>query len=125
MGSHPILASSPEEEIPFMVNWLTTLCGILTAIGVAGAGIPACTPEMTAVCMPAEYKWIFAVLAGLGAVSLGAAAKDARVHSTIDEVEKSTIEKQVDDARKQVAKQDGISAVRKDITKDIREGREK
>lgn len=64
-----------------MVNWITTIGGLLLAFGL-GANQVADIPQ--------EYRWIFALMAAAGAIVLGGGAKDARVHSTADEVNVAT-----------------------------------
>ena len=64
-----------------MVNWLTTLGGVLAAMGSAGATLA-----------PEEWRWVFAVFfAPAGLILLGASAKDARTHSTAEEVHAATV----------------------------------
>jgi hypothetical protein len=63
-----------------MNNWKTTLGGLLVALGMARSSIPA------------KYQWI-AELAGVaGGALVGMTAKDFDNHSTVQEVEKATVE---------------------------------
>jgi|KBSMisStaDraftv2_1062788.scaffolds.fasta_scaffold5205297_2 hypothetical protein len=64
-----------------MTSWLTTLGGIMAAIGLVGTQVSE---------VPPDYKWVFVVLAAAGTLLTGASAKDARVHSTDDEVAVAT-----------------------------------
>ena len=67
-----------------MNNYLTTIGGILAAIGIAASQVPS---------IPEEYRWIPALLGAAGAVMLGGTAKDFNTHSTVKEVETATVEK--------------------------------
>lgn len=71
-------------------NWPTTLGGLILGLGLA--------LETT---FPPEIAWIAKSMAAVGGVILGVAAKAFNVHSTQQEVKKSTIEtaiKEADDA---------------------------
>ena len=70
-------------------NWITTLGGLLLGIGLALEGT-----------FPPEYAWIAKSLAAIGGVVLGVAAKAVNVHSTQQEVKKSTIEDAIKEADK-------------------------
>ena len=63
-----------------MKNWKTTLGGILLALGSILPTLP----------IPEEYKWLAQVLTAVGGVLLGASAKDFNVHSTYEEIGRST-----------------------------------
>lgn len=62
-------------------NYKTTVSGLMLAIGMAGTTVPG---------VPEKYKWIFGILAAVGAAGLGATAKDSTTHSTLSQVEKAT-----------------------------------
>lgn len=62
-------------------NFKTSFSGLILAIGMAGATIGG---------VPERYKWIFGILAAVGAAGLGASAKDATTSSTLAEVEEAT-----------------------------------
>ena len=67
-----------------MENIKTTVGGILLAIGTGLLGAP----------IPEKYKWIPGVISAIGGALLGLTAKDFNNHSTLNEVEKATEEKQ-------------------------------
>ena len=65
-----------------MKNWITTVGGILAAVGTIASQAP----------IPAPYKFIPALIAALGTAMIGGGAKDFNVHSTAEEVNKATLE---------------------------------
>lgn len=65
-----------------MVNWKTTAAGILAALGAAMSLVP----------LPDNWKWVGPFLTALGSGLLGITAKDYNVHSTVAEVEKSSVD---------------------------------
>jgi hypothetical protein len=70
-----------------MNNIKTTIGGILAAIGIAGSQVPQ---------VPEEYRWIFALLGAAGTGLIGLTAKDYNVHSTANEVQTATVEKDIE-----------------------------
>ncbi len=67
-----------------VVNWKTSLGGILTAI-------PAAILAAGFTLSPTGQHWL-ALCTGIGALLVGFSAKDASTHSTTAQVKESTIE---------------------------------
>lgn len=66
-------------------NYRTSVSGLMLAIGMAIATVPG---------VPEKYHWIGGILAAVGSAGLGLSAKDAKTHSTLEQVEKATKEKE-------------------------------
>ena len=69
-------------NLPVGVNWLTTIGGIL-------AGIPVVIIN-SGMVLPMRWTQILSIVAGLGTLLIGLAAKDFNTHSTQAQVATST-----------------------------------
>jgi hypothetical protein len=68
-------------------NWLTTLGGLLGGIPpiITGAAIAG------SITLSSRWLFIVAIIGGVGTLLIGLAAKDAGTHSTMQEVQRSTV----------------------------------